>query len=477
MNEIVMYGADWCPDCQRAKAFLEEHGVEYQYHDTALDEAAVDVVEKLNNGKRVIPTFEILGRSYANPDNATLASILGLNPAGRVIMYGADWCPDCRRAKSFLVDNHIKFQYIEVDKLEWAAQAVETINNGKRTIPTILIDGTPYTNPDNPTLKNALQIGEEATTKCYDTVIIGAGATGLTAAIYLQRAKHDTIILEKVTVGGNAFLTSQIENYPGFTNISGPELMQRMGDQATSYGSKIESGVEVTGVTRRDDYFDVSTNMGEYQGRTVIVSVGSQYRHLDIPGEEDLVGTGIHFCATCDAPFYKDKNLLVIGGGNSALEEGIYLADFATNVTFVARSPSFTASPTLTTKLESLDNVSTMFNKTSLEFLAKSDGSFHALRVRDNETNAEEDIEADGAFIFIGLTPNTAFLRGTVALDEQGYVDVLPGSVQTSVPGLFAAGDCRKGAIAQVAAATGEGVMASYATDAFLRHPALDIAS
>ncbi len=147
MNEIVMYGADWCPDCRRAKSFLEENGIEYEYRDTELDEAAVEIVERLNNGKRVIPTFEILGQTYTNPDNAMLASALGINPVGRVIMYGADWCPDCRRAKSFLNDNHIRFQYIEVDKLEWATQVVESINNGKRTIPTFLINDKPYTNP------------------------------------------------------------------------------------------------------------------------------------------------------------------------------------------------------------------------------------------------------------------------------------------------------------------------------------------
>ena len=153
MNEIVMYGADWCPDCRRAKSFLDGNGIEYEYRDTELDESAVEIVERLNNGKRVIPTFEILGQTFTNPDNATLASVLGVNPVGRVVMYGADWCPDCRRAKSFLHDNHIRFQYIEVDKLEWAVGVVEAINNGKRTIPTILIDDKPYTNPDNPTLR------------------------------------------------------------------------------------------------------------------------------------------------------------------------------------------------------------------------------------------------------------------------------------------------------------------------------------
>jgi thioredoxin reductase (NADPH) len=470
VNEIVMYGADWCPDCRRAKSFLEENGIEYEYRDTELDEAAVEIVERLNNGKRVIPTFEILGQTYTNPDNAMLASALGINPAGRVIMYGADWCPDCRRAKSFLNDNHIRFQYIEVDKLEWATQVVESINNGKRTIPTFLINDKPYTNPDNPTLRDALRIDEEITTKTYDVVVIGAGAAGLTAAIYLQRAKLDTLVLEKVNVGGNAFLTSKIENYPGFTNISGPDLTQRMEDQAKTYGATIKEGVEVKRIERHDGFFRLETNMGEYEGSTVIVAVGSHYRTLEIPGEEDLIGVGVHFCAACDAPFYKGKKLLVIGGGNSALEEGIYLTEFAEHVTFVANEPTFAATQTFTDKLETIDNVTTLLNKTSEEFVANPDGSFQALRVRDNETGAEEEVEADGAFIFIGLTPNTSFLSDTLELDEQGFVDVAPGSVQTSVTGVFAAGDCRKGAIAQLAAATGEGVLASFAASEYLRH-------
>ena len=470
MNEIIMYGADWCPDCRRAKSFLEEHGIEYEYRDTELDESAVEIVERLNNGQRVIPTFEILGQTYTDPDNATLASVLGINPIGRVIMYGADWCPDCRRAKRFLNDNHIRFQYIDIDEVEGATRLVESLNNGKRTIPTVLIDDTPYANPDNPTLRDALRIGEEVTTRCYDAIVIGAGATGLTAAIYLQRSKLDVLLLEKVTVGGNAFLTARIENYPGFKDISGPDLMQRMADQAMAYGATIKEGVEVERIAFADGFHHVTTNMGSYEARSVIVAVGSHYRRLEIPREEELVGAGVHFCATCDAPFYKGKNLIVVGGGSSALEEGIYLTDFAEHVTFVAREPEFTAEQTYTDKLETLDDVTTLMNKTSKEFLTNPDGSFRGLLVRDNETRAWEEVEADGAFIFIGLTPNTAFLSGTVELDARGFIDVDPGSAQTSMAGVFAAGDCRKGAIAQVAAATGEGVLASFAVRQYLRH-------
>ena len=327
----------------------------------------------------------------------------------------------------------------------------------------------PFTNPDNSTLKDALQIGEEIVTKRYDSVIIGAGAAGLTAAIYLQRSKLDALVLDKLNVGGNTFLTSTVENYPGFINISGPDLMQRMGDQALTYGATVKEGVDVKRVEPEDGFFRVATTSGDFEGKTVIVAVGSQYIRLDIPGEEELLGIGVHFCATCDAPFYKGKDLIVVGGGNSALEEGIYLTEFAEKVTFVTIDSDFTAAPILTEKLASIDNVTVLVNKTSEEFIANPDGSFRALRVRDNETGNVGEVEADGAFVFIGLTPNTSFLSGTVELDERGYVDVAPGSVQTSVSGIFAAGDCRRGAIAQVAAATGEGVLASFAVSEHMK--------
>ena len=469
MNEIVLYGADWCPDCRRAKSFLDESGVEFDYRDTELDEAAVQTVEELTDGKRVIPTLQILGRTYVNPDNATLATVLGINPQGRVVLYGADWCPDCRRAKNYLNDNDIKFQHIDVDEHDWATAEIETINDGKRTIPTILVGDTWYVNPDNATLRDALGLEQESSTKRYDTVIIGAGATGLTAAIYLQRARRDTAVLERKNVGGNTFLTAKIENYPGFIDISGPDLMDRMAEQATTYGAVIKQGTEVRHIEQRDGYFRVTTDLADYDAKAIIVATGSQYRQLNIPGENELIGQGVHFCATCDAPFYKGRSILVIGGGNSALEEGIYLTDFAEHVTFVAREPEFDADPIYTEKLETIDNVTTLMNRTSIEFVANEDGSFRALRARNNETGQDEDIEADGAFIFIGLTPNTSFLSGTVDLDENGFVDVAPGSVETNVPGIYAAGDCRKGAIAQVAAATGEGVVASFAVIEYLR--------
>jgi thioredoxin reductase (NADPH) len=239
---IILYGADWCPDCRRAKKFLRGNNIEYTFIDVDIDKEATAKVEKINNGKRIIPTLILNEKSYTNPDNNVLSSLLGINEVGRVQLFGADWCPDCRRAKNFLRDNGISFEFIDVETYQGAAQKVEEINNGKRIIPTILINGTPHTNPDNLVLTELLSINIEREHKIYDTIIIGGGAAGLTTSIYAQRDRFDTLILEKKNIGGNAFLTEKIENYPGFTSISGPRLMDKMEEQAKTYGAVIKKG-------------------------------------------------------------------------------------------------------------------------------------------------------------------------------------------------------------------------------------------
>ncbi|MGJ8760057.1 MAG: FAD-dependent oxidoreductase [Polaribacter sp.] len=468
MTEILLYGADWCPDCRRAKTYLKENNIEFTFVDVDLDKEATAKVEAINNGKRIIPTLIIREKSYTNPNNVELASVLGINEVGNVQLFGADWCPDCRRAKSFLTDNGINFDFIDVDQYDWATKKVEEINNGKRIIPTVLIDDVPYTNPDNVKLTELLSINVEKEHKVFDTIIIGGGAAGLTTSIYAQRDRFDTLILEKSTIGGNAFLTEKIENYPGFTSISGPKLMEKMEDQAKTYGAVIKTGEEVVGIEKKDNLFSIETKGTTYLGKSVVLSTGSTYRKLGIPNEEELIGSGIHFCATCDGAFYRGKDIIVIGGGNSALEEGIFLAGFCKSVKIVHRSENFSASETYVEKLASIDNISTYMNKTSLEFISDEKELFKALKVKDNTTNEESLLEADGVFIFIGLIPNTQSFKGIVALDKRGFIQTT-ALAQTSVDGIFAAGDCREGAIAQVAAATGEGVLASYGIRSFLK--------
>jgi thioredoxin reductase (NADPH) len=461
MNIIQFYGADWCPDCQRVKAYLNTNNIDFNFIDVDLDKDATSRVEAINNGKRIIPTLIINDKSYTNPDNAILANTLGINAKGRVILYGANWCPDCQRAKSYLQNNQINFEFIEVDKHEWAAKLVEKTNKGKRIIPTIFINNVAYTNPDNAILKEVLAIGSETKKTVYDSIIVGAGAAGLTASIYIQRDRFHSLILEKKNIGGNAFLTEKIENYPGFTTISGPELTQRMAEQAKTYGAEIETGVNVKKINKNGSLFTIETNMGEYQSKTVVLALGSTYRKLGIPNEEELIGAGIHFCATCDGAFYRDKEVIVIGGGNSALEEGIFLSSFCKKIIIVNRGETFTASETYIEKLSSIKNIETHINKESLEFLKDKKGNFKGLKVKDRKTGEELELYADGSFIFIGLIPNTDSIKDLLRLNERGFIETT-GLGETNVEGIFAAGDCREGAIAQVAAATGEGVLASY---------------
>jgi thioredoxin reductase (NADPH) len=471
MNEIKFYGADWCPDCRRAKAFLSENNVTYQFIDVDLDKSATKLVESINKGKRIIPTIIINETSYTNPDNEELASVLGINENHRIILYGADWCPDCRKSKAFLNDNNVNYQYIEIDKEknEWAIPVITKINNGKRKIPTIIInDYTVLVEPENEELRQALQLDKVKEKHLFDTVIIGGGAAGLTTSIYAQRDRFDTLILEKKTIGGNAFLTEKIENYPGFTSISGPALMDKMEEQARTYGAVIKTGEDVISIEKDKQNFVIKTKSNEYIGKSVVLSTGSTYRMLDIPGESELIGSGVHFCATCDGAFYRDQDIIVIGGGNSALEEGIFLSGFVKSVKIIHRSAEFSASETYTEKLPTIKNITSHMNKTSIEFVADDNGLFKGLLVEDNETKEQELITADGAFIFIGLIPNTDSFKNLVELDERGFIKT-QDLAQTSVKGIFAAGDCREGAIAQVAAATGEGVLASYGIRKYLK--------
>ncbi len=468
MIKIKMYGADWCSDCRRAKSFLDQNNVEYEFIDVDLDADATAKVEAINGGKRIIPTIIIDGKNYTNPDNALLASLLGINSNGRMLLYGADWCSDCRRAKGYLESNGINYQFIDIDSHDWAVKKVEAINNGKRIIPTVVFNDITYTNPSNVELRDVLGIDVEKIEKVYDTIIIGGGAAGLTTSIYAQRDRFDSLILEKKNIGGNAFLTEKIENYPGFESISGPDLMDRMKDQAETYGADIRTGEEVTAIDKKMELFNVTTNMGVYSAKTIVLATGSTYRKLGIPNESELIGVGVHFCATCDGAFYRDKEIIVIGGGNSALEEGIFLAKFCKKVTIVNWAEEFTASKTYIDKLPSIDNITVLSNKTSVEFEKTENGLFGGLKVKDNESGKEELVEADGAFIFIGLIPNTDNFKGLINMDDRGFI-VTKNLAETSVKGIFAAGDCREGAIAQVAAATGEGVLASYGIRSFLK--------
>lgn len=387
-----------------------------------------------------------------------------------IIFYGAKWCQDCKDIKSFLNAYEQKFHYIDVDEDADAAAYIEKVNNGQRLVPMLEVNGEVMNNPSIETLMSELGIEPDTSKNFFDVAIIGAGPTGLTAAIYLQRDKFNTVILEKKNVGGNAFYTALIENYPGFTNISGPELMMKMAEQAQTYGAKLDMGIDVTNITRSNGYFHIHSNNKHYTARAVIIATGSTYRQLGVDGENDFLGSKIHFCAACDGPFYEGKELVVIGSGNTALDESIFLSKMVKNIKLISNKTEFSASKTYVDKLPSIANIETYMNKSTTGFVKNADNKFEGIRIKDNATGDEEVLKSDGAFVFIGMIPNTQFLQDTeVTLDKRGFVITEEDSAKTSIPGLFAAGDVRKGAIAQIAAATGEGVLASYNVKSFLK--------
>lgn len=467
-KEIKMFGAEWCPDCRRTKEFFTKNNIKFEYINIDITPEASQLVEGYNKGKRIIPTVLIDDVAYSNPQNFELAQQLGVNRQGRLKLFGADWCPDCQRAKHFLQDNQINFEFVDVETTEGASEFVMNANNGKRIIPTILFNDKPYSNPDNATLMALLAIDKVADTKIYDVLIVGGGAAGLTTAIYAQRDRFDSIILEKKNVGGNAFITKKIENYPGFKEVSGPDLMDRMADQAETLGAKIETGEEIINIEKTQGFFKVFTKTQEYRSKSIVIGTGSTYRTLGIEGEQELIGSGIHFCATCDGAFYRDKEVIVIGGGNSALEEGMFLAGFCKKVSIIHRSEQFSANEIYTEKLASFANLEIYLNKAPKAFIANESASFEKMIYTDNETGKDGEIKADGVFVFIGLIPNTKPFEGLINLSQSGHI-LTKGLNETSVPGIFAAGDCRFGAIAQVAAATGEGVVASFGIKEYLK--------
>lgn len=294
----------------------------------------------------------------------------------------------------------------------------------------------------------------------HEVITIGAGPTALAAAIYTTREDIETLLVEKGVIGGLAAITDWVDNYPGFPKgISGLDLAQGLQDQAERFGAKIDFG-DVSKIAKDGDKIIVTTESGELNAKAVLIATGSDYKRLGIPGEDDYYGKGVHFCATCDGAFYRDKRLVVVGGGNSAVQEAIFLTRYATHIDLLVRSDKMRASDVLQKELKKHeDKISVHFNTTTDEVLAKDGRVVGVAGTKDGKEKVT--IDTDGVFIFIGLKPNTGFLKGSgVELDEIGLVKT-DQFLQTKVPGVFAAGDVRSGATMQIASATGEGATAA----------------
>ncbi len=407
-----------------------------------------------------------------------------------IVVYGAFWCPDCRRSKQFLGERQIPYNWVNIEEDPDAERQVMAMNNGKRIIPTIVFgDGSILVEPSNTELAEKLGLKTTASRHHYPVIGIGGGPAGLTAALYLAREGIDTLIIERAAFGGQAAATGKLDNLPGFPDgVDGGEFSQRLRAQAERFGVELLQAQDVARVHSHDNYHCVDTAAGdEYSAHAVLIATGSRYRRLNVPGESAYIGAGVHFCATCDGPFYKGKHVAVIGGGNSATEESLLLTKFADRVTILVRGSALRASQIIQESVLAEPKIEVRWHTEAQEFLGER-SHLNGLRLRNNQTDAEWRMSVDGAFVFIGLKPNTGFLEGAgVRLNEWGFIDTghklihnpderlhlfsqrEPTALETSVPGIFAAGDARADSTKQVASAAGEGATAALLIREYLR--------
>ena len=405
-----------------------------------------------------------------------------------ITLYGAHWCPDCRRSKQFLGEHQIPYHWIDIEQDAEAEARVIEMNDGKRIIPTIVFaDGSRLVEPSNAELATKLGLKTSASRSHYDLIIIGGGPAGLTTALYTAREGIDTLVIERAALGGQAAATEKLDNMPGFPeSIAGIDFSDRLRQQAEKFGVELLQAQDVTRIHSHDNYHCVFTADGsEYSGLTLLIATGSHYRRLNVSGESDYIGAGVHFCATCDGPFYKGKEIVVVGGGNSATEESLLLTKFADKVTILVRGGEFTASKIIQEKVLNHPKIEVRWHTEIIEF-SGAKAKLNQLTLHNNQTNSKEKMPIDGAFIFIGLVPNTRFLADSgVQLDQWGFVvtghDLVhdkplnnfasrePAALETSVPGIFAAGDVREGSTKQVASATGEGATAALLIREYLK--------
>jgi thioredoxin reductase (NADPH) len=384
-------------------------------------------------------------------------------------VYSAPWCPHCKRVKKFLSAQKVRYTLVDIDTDPDAIGQLRRLQNGGQIIPTVVYsDGTHEVNPSNEALARRLGLVVTAERSAYDLVIVGGGPAGLAAAIYAAREGIDAIVVDASALGGQAGISDRIENYPGFPDgITGAELSDRFIAQARRYGVELLSAIKVAAVQHECDDLVSSLSSGQQlTSHALIAATGSTYKRLLVPGEDELLGAGVHFCATCDGPFYKGaEEVIVIGGGNSALEEGLHLSEFAKRVRVLARH-DLTASPVLIDRVRS-DPQFTIHTGVDIVELEGDRGRLAAVVARDHETGETLRFPAAATFVFIGLKPNAAFLGDAVERDAGGFLVTSP-TMETSMPGVFAAGDVRSGSTKQLGSAVGDGIAALLMTRRYL---------
>ena len=406
-----------------------------------------------------------------------------------ITVYGAHWCPDCRTSKQFLGEHQIPYNWVDIEEDPAGEKFVIEKNDGKRIIPTIVFaDGSILVEPTNAELAEKLELKTTASRNHYDLIVLGGGPAGLTAALYAAREAIDTLVIERAAFGGQAAGTEKLDNMPGFPDgVAGIEFSRRLRQQSERFGVELLQAQEIAKIYHHDNYHGVQTLDGSrYSASALLIATGSRYRRLNVPGESDYLGAGVHFCATCDGPFYKGKQVAVVGGGNSATEESLLLTKFADQVTILARRDHFKASAVIREKVLSHPKIAVRWNTQVNEFIGR-ESKLTELKLLNNRTGDSEIFPINGAFIFIGLDPNTGFLAGSrIALDPWGFVTTGhallhrdhrpkgfegrdPYLLETSVPGVFAAGDVRDTSTKQVVSAAGEGSTAALLIREYLK--------
>ena len=301
--------------------------------------------------------------------------------------------------------------------------------------------------------------------KIYDVVIIGAGPAGMTAAVYTSRANLSTLMIERGIPGGQMANTEEVENYPGFDHILGPELSTKMFEHAKKFGAEYAYG-DVTEIIDGEEYKTIVSGKKQYKTRAIILSTGAEWKKMGIPGESELGGRGVSYCAVCDGAFFKNKNLIVVGGGDSAVEEGVYLTRFANKVTIVHRRDQLRAQKILQDRAFANEKIDFIWNSTVKEIHEK-DGKVGSVTLVSTVDGTEKVVETDGVFIYIGMVPLTAPFKNLGIVNEAGYI-VTNEKMETSVAGIFAAGDVRDKTLRQIVTATGDGSIAAQAVQHYV---------
>jgi thioredoxin reductase (NADPH) len=308
-------------------------------------------------------------------------------------------------------------------------------------------------------------LGTKAEEKVYDVIIIGSGPAGLSAALYTSRAHLDTLVLTGTTLGGQVSTTSDVDNYPGFPEgITGPELVQNMQTQAERFGAVMQLDT-ITAADLSQRPFRLSGYNDEYRARALVITTGAAPRKLQVPGEEEFTGRGVSYCATCDGWFFRDKDVIVVGGGDSAMEESLFLTKFARKVTVVHRRDQLRAGPALQKRAFDNDKIGFIWNAVVTEVVGE-DG-VKAVRLKDTQTGKEWEHAADGVFVFIGHIPNTDLFKGQLEIGEGGYL-VTDAFLSTGIPGVWAAGEVTDSVFRQVVTSAGMGAAAAIQAQRWL---------